>query len=152
MSGLFNLIWGIEKAHPVYGKYTFAAKVNTFNMERPKIALLLSNRFTQKIGAAEAFKALSNEAVKKMFEEYEKNKSRFVDGENHNYSRQEFEDIYSCELRDFNSAGVVAANQGLPLSQMLTQRRYMVCGEDIQVSQIQRDKCYDVVKNLVEKL
>ena len=67
ISGLFNLIWGTEKSHPVYGKYTFAAKVDTFKMERPKIALLLGNRFTQKMGAAHAFKALSQEAVKKMF-------------------------------------------------------------------------------------
>lgn len=152
ISGLFNLIWGTEKTHPVYGKYTFAAKVDAFGMERPKIALLLGNRFTQKIGAAQAFKALSNEAVRKMFEEYEKNKSRFVDGEQHSYSRSEFEDVYSCELRDFNSAGVVAANQGLPLSQMLDQRRYIVYGEEIQVSQEQRDKCHEVIETLVEKL
>jgi cellulose biosynthesis protein BcsQ len=152
ISGLFNLIWGTEKTHPVYGKYTFAAKVDAFQMERPKIALLLGNRFTQKIGAAQAFKALSNEAVRKMFEEYEKNKSRFVDGEQHNYSQKEFEAVYSCELRDFNSAGVVAANQGLPLSQMLTHRRYIVYGEEIQVSQDQRDKCHEVIKTLVEKL
>ena len=79
ISGLFNLIWGTEKSHPVYGKYTFAAKVDIFKIARPKIALLLGNRFTQKKGAARAFKALSNEAVNKMFVEYKKNKSRFVD-------------------------------------------------------------------------
>lgn len=152
ISGLFNLIWGTEKSHPVYGKYTFAAKVDSFGMERPKIALLLGNRFTQKIGAAQAFKALSNEAVKKMFGEYEKNKSRFVDGEQHSYSQEQFEDVYSCELRDFNSAGVVAANKGLPLSQMQNQRRYMVYGEEIQVSQEQRNKCHEVIEKLVEKL
>lgn len=152
ISGLFNLIWGSEKAHPVYGKYTFAAKVDTFQMERPKIALLLGNRFTQKIGAAEAFKALSNEAVSKMFEEYKKNESRFVDGEQQNYSQEQFEDVYSCELRDFNSAGVVAANQGLPLSKMLGQRYYYVYGQRIQVSQEQRDKCHEVIQRLVGKL
>ena len=152
ISGLFNLIWGTEKAHPVYGKYTFAAKVDTFHMERPKIALLLGNRFTQKIGAAQAFKALSNEAVKKMFEEYEENKSRFVNGEQHSYSRKEFEEVYSCELRDFNSAGVVAANQGLSLSQMLEQRRYIVYGEEIQVAEEQRLKCHEVIQTLVGKL
>ena len=152
ISGLFNLIWGTEKTHRVYGQYTFAAKVDSFQMERPKIALLLGNRFTQKIGAAQAFKALSNEAVRKMFEEYEKNKSRFVDGEKNTYSRQEFENVYGCELRDFNSAGVVAANQGLPLSKMLTKRRYTVYGEEIQVSQEQRDKCHQVIEKLVGKL
>ncbi len=152
ISGLFNLIWGTEKTHPVYGKYTFAAKVDSFQMERPKIALLLGNRFTQKIGAAEAFKALSNEAVRKMFEEYEKNKSRFVDGENHTYCRDAFEKVYGYELRDFNSAGVVAANQGLPLSKMLNRRSYTVYGKDIQVSKDQCYKCHEVIKELVGKL
>lgn len=152
ISGLFNLIWGAEKAHPVYGKYTFATKVDNYQMERPKIALLLGNRFTQKVGAAQAFKALSDEAVRKMFEEYQKNKTRFVDGEKHNYSQEEFENIYSCELRDFNSAGVVAANKGLSLSQMLDKRLYQVYGKEIQIAPDQRQKCHEVIKNLVKKL
>lgn len=152
ISGLFNLIWGTEKTHPVYGKYTFATKVDTFKMERPKIALLLGNRFTQKMGAAHAFKALSQEAVKKMFIEYQKNRNRFVDGDNSNYTRQEFENAYSCELRDFNSAGVVAANQGLPLSQMLDERRYTVYNQEIQVSEEQRKLCHEVIEKLVKRL
>lgn len=152
ISGLFNLIWGSEKKHPVYGKYTFASKVDDLGMERPKIALLLGNRFTQKLGAAHAFRALSQEAVRKMFAEYQKNKDRFVNGESHDYDQNEFENAYSYELRDFNSAGVVSANQGLPLSQMLDQRRYSVYNQEIQVSEEQRRLCHDVIKNLVSKL
>jgi cellulose biosynthesis protein BcsQ len=152
ISGLFNLIWGSEKKHPVYGKYTFASKVDSFGMERPRIALLLGNRFTQKLGAAHAFKALSQEAVRKMFAEYQKNRNRFVDGELHNYNQAQFEAAYSCELRDFNSAGVVSANQGLPLSQMLDTRRYTVYNQEIQVSEDQRQLCHDVIQGLVAKL
>jgi cellulose biosynthesis protein BcsQ len=152
ISGLFNLIWGSEKKHPVYGKYTFASKVDSFGMERPRIALLLGNRFTQKLGAAHAFKALSQEAVRKMFAEYQKNTDRFVDGELHNYNQAQFEAAYSCELRDFNSAGVVSANQGLPLSQMLDTRRYTVYNQEIQVSEDQRQLCHDVIQGLVAKL
>ena len=55
-------------------------------------------------------------------------------------------------MRDFNSAGVVAANQGLPLSQMLDRGRYTVYNQEIQVSQVQRDLCYKVIKLLVERL
>lgn len=152
ISGLFNLIWGTEKSHPVYGKYTFAAKVDTFKMERPKIALLLGNRFTQKMGAANAFKALSQEAVKKMFSEYQNNKIRFVNSDREINTQKEFELSYSCELRDFNSAGVVAANQGLPLSQMLDQGRYTVYEQEIQVAKVQRDLCHEVIEKLVERL
>jgi cellulose biosynthesis protein BcsQ len=152
ISGLFNLIWGTEKSHPVYGKYTFAAKVDNFQIKRPKIALLLGNRFTQKKGAAQAFKALSTEAVNKMFLEYQKNKSRFVDGELSDYTQEQFESAYSCELRDFNSAGVVAANLGLPLSQMLNRGKYQLYGEDIQINQKQRKLCHEVIDKLVDKL
>jgi len=152
ISGLFNLIWGSERTHPVYGNYTFAGKVDTFKMERPKIALLLGNRFTQKMGAAHAFKALSQEAVKKMFSEYKQNKNRFVDNELNIDTQEQFEEAYSCELRDFNSAGVVAANQGLPLSQMLDKGRYTVYEEEIQVSKLQRDLCHQVIEKLVAKL
>ena len=104
------------------------------------------------MGAAHAFKALSQEAVKKMFSEYKQNKNRFVDHELNIDTQEQFEEAYSCELRDFNSAGVVAANQGLPLSQMLDQGRYKVYEEEIQVSKLQRDLCHQVIEKLVAKL
>jgi cellulose biosynthesis protein BcsQ len=151
ITGLFNLIWGTETTHPVYGKYTFASKVDGFKIERPKIALLLGNRFTQKIGAAHAFKALSNEAIKKMYEEYNKNPDRFISNGYPVHDQKDFENLYSVELRDFNSAGVVAANQGIPLSK-LDRTHYEVYGEDIQVSEKQRELCRDAITALVSKL
>lgn len=151
ITGLFNLIWGTEQTHPVYGKYTFSSKVDGFDIERPKIALLLGNRFTQQKGAAHAFKALSNEATKKMYEEYCKNPERFIAAEVIPTSQREFEEVYSVELRDFNSAGVVAANQGIPMSRM-DKNKYEVYGEQIQVAKEQRDLCKQTIKDLVNKL
>lgn len=153
ITGLFNLIWGTEKKHPVYGKYTFSSKVDYFGIERPKIALLIGNRFTQKVGAAHAFKALSNEATKKMYDEYCKNPDRFIDNKIAQKlgDRDSFENVYSEELRDFNSAGVVAANQGIPLSKM-DKHTYQVYGENIQVSKEQRDACKDTIQKLVRRL
>lgn len=151
ITGLFNLIWGTQQVHPVYGNYTFSSKVDSFKMDRPKIALLLGNRFTQQRGAAHAFKALSDEAVLKMFDEYKNNPSRFVNSSAIIQSQTEFEAEFSMELRDFNSAGVVAANQGIPLSKM-DKNIYYVYGERIQVAKEQREKCKDVIINLVSKL
>ena len=62
-----------------------------------------------------------------------------------------FESEYSVELRDFNSAGVVAANQGLPLSKMY-RNIYKVYDMNIKVSQDKRDKCRETIYGLVEKL
>jgi hypothetical protein len=151
ITGLFNLIWGTEETHPVYGKYTFASKVTEFNIERPKIKLLLGNRFTQKKGAAHAFKALSNAAISKMYTEYEKHPDRFTAIGSTVKDQSNFENEYSSELRDFNSAGVVAANQGIPLGKM-DRYVYEVYGETIQVSKKQRDLCKKTIKDLVNRL
>jgi cellulose biosynthesis protein BcsQ len=151
ITGLFNLIWGTEKVHPVYGNYTFASKVDIFKLPRPKIALLLGNRFTQQRGAAHAFKALSNEAIQKMYQEYEKNPDRFEAPEGDINNQNDFEREFSMELRDFNSAGVVAANQGMPLSKM-DRNIYYVYGERIQVSKDQRELCKATIRDLVSKL
>ncbi len=151
ITGLFNLIWGAEKTHPVYGNYTFSRKVSDFSIERPKIALLLGNRFTQKKGTAHAFKALSNEAVQKMYEEYNKNPDRFITSESYINDRDSFEKEFSIELRDFNSAGVVAANKGIPLSKM-NKNQYTVYNEEIQVAKEQRRLCKEAIETLVSKL
>ena len=151
ITGLFNLIWGTSTVHPVYGKYTFAAKAVTHGLELPKIFFLLGNRFTQKKGAAHAFKALSNEAISKMYSEFKKNPDKFVETTADINSNADFEKHYSIELRDFNSAGVVAANQGIPLSKM-DQHKYEVYGEIIQVAKEQRDLCKSAIEGLVNRL
>lgn len=153
ITGLFNLIWGTTKPHPVYGRYTFATKVDENKMCRPKIAYLLGNRLTQLKGAAHAFKALSDEAAKKMYEEYKLAPSRFQDLDSGIVvsSQDIFEKNYTIELRDFNSAGVVAANQGIPLSKM-DRHTYEVYNAHIQVSKKQRDLCKETVLDLVKKV
>lgn len=151
ITGLFNLIWGTSIEHPVYGKYTFASKAKAHNLQLPKITYLLGNRFTQKKGAAHAFKALSNEALNKMYEEFIKNPDKFETPAFSISNINNFERNYSIELRDFNSAGVVAANQGLPLSKM-DKHTYEVYGEIIQVAKDQRELCKETIENLVNKL
>ncbi|MEQ8363972.1 MAG: ParA family protein [Cyclobacteriaceae bacterium] len=151
ITGLFNLIWGTSVIHPVYGKYTFASKAKNHQLELPKISFLLGNRFTQKKGAAHAFKALSNEAIGKMYSEYSNNPDKFETSTATINNIADFESAYSIELRDFNSAGVVAANQGLPLSKM-DKHTYEVYGEKIQVAKEQRDLCKQAIESLVSKL
>lgn len=152
ISGLFNLIYGSKKKHPVYDKYTFVTRVKDNKLDRPKIHLLLGNRFTQKKGAAHAFKALSNEATKKMYEEYLENKQWFRgDCSSQINSQDDFEHEFTVELRDFNSAGVVASNLGIPLS-LMDKNIYEVYGEQIQVAKEQRDKCKETIETIVNRL
>ncbi len=148
IKGLFNLIYGNQTKHPVYGNYTFASIVDGNGMKRPIIHSLLGNRFTQKKGAAHAFKALSIEATKKMYDEFLANPNRFRKPSSVINSQDDFEKEFTIELRDFNSAGVVAANSGLPLNSM-DRHKYQVYGEDIQVSKEQREACKKTIESLV---
>jgi hypothetical protein len=86
-----------------------------------------------------------------MYEEYTSTPDRFIDNGLKIENQSDFENAYSVELRDFNSAGVVAANQGIPLSSM-DRHSYEVYGETIQVSSEQRELCRTTIKNLVDKL
>lgn len=151
ITGLFNLIWGNSVTHPVYGKYTFASKAERHQLSLPKIHLLLGNRFTQKKGAAQAFKVLSNEAINKMYDEFIKSSDKFETPSKVIKSLEDFEKAYSIELRDFNSAGVVAANQGIPLSKM-KKNVYTVYNEEIQVAKDQREKCKEAIEKVVSRL
>lgn len=151
ITGLFNLIWGSDTIHPVYGQYTFAEKAKSHNLELPKITYLLGNRFTQKVGAANAFKALSNEAITKMYKEFLDHPEKFEERGEDVDTIADFEKAFSVELRDFNSAGVVAANQGIPLSKM-DRHTYEVYGQQIQVAKTQRELCKKAIEGLVDKL
>jgi len=148
IKGLFNLIYGNREKHPVYGNYTFATIVDQNEMRRPIVHSLLGNRFTQKKGSAHAFKAVSSEATKTMYNEFKNHPNRFRKPKQKIESKEDFEKEFTIELRDFNSAGVVAANIGLPLN-LMDKSAYNVYGEDIQVSAEQRDKCKETIKKLV---
>jgi hypothetical protein len=86
-----------------------------------------------------------------MYSEFNKNPDKFEDRDITIDNVADFEAAYSIELRDFNSAGVVAANQGLPLSKM-DKHTYEVYGEKIQVAKEQRDKCKKAIEGFVSKL
>jgi len=86
-----------------------------------------------------------------MYDEYLENKKWFRDHSKQINSQNDFEHEFTIELRDFNSAGVVASNLGIPLSSM-DKNIYEVYGEQIQVAKEQRDKCKETIENLVSKL
>jgi hypothetical protein len=86
-----------------------------------------------------------------MYEEYKKAPDRFISSSSSIHSKEAFASSFSAELRDFNSAGVVAANQGIPLSKM-HENTYEVYGESIQVSRDQRKLCRQTIEELVNRL
>jgi hypothetical protein len=60
----------------------------------------------------------------------------------------DFRNSFSVPLRDFNTAGVVSAHVGHPLSQM-SQKYYSVHGGNVEVNADQIKECETAVDNLL---
>lgn len=118
VKALFALLYGTNPPHPFFGGYTFAAKAQGRGIALPKVHIGIGNRFTQFKGAAAAFAAFSEATAKQLFEEYTNDGSKFTVRANAPTTLEEFLKEYVGELRDFNTAGVVAAHHGTPLSKM----------------------------------
>lgn len=151
-NAMFTLIYGANPPHPVYGQYTFAARADHRSMERPKIDLIVGNRLTQYEGPATAFGAVSDATADTLFEAYKANPSRFVAHQGKSPETLErFRETYSIPLRDFNTAGVVAAHRGVPLGD-LTDGRYDVYGTSVRVAADQLKACRKAVNEVVNRI
>ena len=148
---MFTLIYGAEPPHPIYGQYTYASRAKTEEIERPIIHLIVGNRLTQYGGPAAAFKAMSDATANSLFEVYQQNSTKFTPTETEIGSVDEFRDAYSIPLRDFNTAGVVAAHLGIPLS-ALRAREYQVYNESVQVHSERLRECQEAVNEVVDRI
>ncbi|TAH66206.1 MAG: ParA family protein [Rhodopseudomonas palustris] len=137
VKALFALIHGTNPPHPFFGNYTFAAKAALRTMSLPKVHLAIGNRFTQFKGAAAAYAAFSDATADQFYAEYTADTNRFSSRNQLPKTREQFVSKYVCELRDFNTAGVVAAHHGTPLSKM-RQDYYAVHNDpDVKVNKSQ---------------
>lgn len=148
---MLALIYGQNPPHPFYGAYTYAARATLEAIRRPVIDLVIGNRLTQHRGAAAAFAALSDATADALFEEYLAAPSRFAIPAIPVTNVQQFREAFSVPLRDFNTAGIVAAHLGIPLSQ-LTAGFHLVYGEPVQVNLDRVHECRQAVDAVVARL
>lgn len=147
---LFDLIHGPDKPHPVYSKYTFAVRAKQAGLQIPRCHLFIGNQFTQYKGSAKAFASMSNAVLKSIYEGYCKEPSRYTHQELlHN--EEDFRARFVYELRDFNSAGVVAAHQGRLLSD-LQETTYDVHGDLVPLDKERIQNCSNSVDGIVARL
>lgn len=153
VKALFALLYGTNPPHPFFGNYTFAAKAAIRQMPIPQVHLAIGNRFTQFKGAAAAFEAFSDATADQLYSEYQTNPGRFSFRPFIASNRDEFLSMYVGQLRDFNTAGVVAAHHGTPLSKM-RQNYYPVHSDpDVKVNKEQLVvglNAIDSVVNLID--
>ncbi|GBQ32007.1 ParA family protein [Gluconacetobacter azotocaptans] len=152
VKALFALLHGTTPPHPFFGNYTFAAKAGTRKMAIPQVHLAIGNRFTQFKGAAAAFEAFSEATADQLWSEYTANPARFAPRPTPPTIREEFLKTYVGELRDFNTAGVVAAHHGTPLSKM-RQDYYSVHNDpDVKVNRSQLNVGLQAIDSVVDRI
>lgn len=147
-NAMFILLHGQTPPHPIYGSWTFAAQAQRYNLSLPQIHVVVGNRLTQYEGAASAFKALSDATADTLFNAYKTHPSYFTSRSASSTTVQEFRNLYSVALRDFNTAGVVAAHLGRPLTKM-DQGYYKVHGSDVKVNIARVEECLKALDELV---
>lgn len=147
---LFDLIHGPEQPHPVYSKYTFAERAKKADLLLPRCHLFIGNQFTQYNGSAKAFASMSNAVLKSIYEGYCKESSRYTNQGSVD-SEQDFRSRFVYELRDFNSAGIVAAHQGRLLSD-LQETAYDVHGDLVPLDKERIKSCSKSVDAIVARL
>ena len=150
-NAMFILLHGQNPPHSVYGSWTFASRATNFAMTVPRIHLLVGNRLTQYQGAATAFAALSDATADTLYSAYQNHPTYFTDRNPTPTTLQSFRDLYSIPLRDFNTAGVVAAHLGQRLSN-LTGKHYVVHGTPVQLVRERINECLSAIDSVVSLL
>lgn len=147
-NAMFILLHGQTPPHPVYGSWTFATRAQTYGLVVPQIHVVVGNRLTQYGGAATAFSALSDATAGTLFTAYQNHPQYFTARSVPSPTVASFRDNYSVALRDFNTAGVVAAHLGRRLSQM-PGGYYQVHGQNVQINSARVAECVNAVDALL---
>lgn len=150
-NAMFTLIYGANPPHPIYGQYTYATKATASGLQKPMVHLIVGNRLTQYEGPATAFSAVSDATADTLFNAFRANPTRFSPTTGPLHSVQKFRDHFSIPLRDFNTAGVVSAHRGTPVSR-LRDGYYPVYGTDVRVSRERLNECQTAIDEVVDRL
>jgi cellulose biosynthesis protein BcsQ len=148
VSALFRLLYGAGKANPVYDKFTFRTQTAAHNLSAPHCHLFIGNRFTQYKGSAKAFSALSQAVSEELWSIYQASPAYFTGRKKTPKDRDAFEREYTVDVRDFNTAGVVAAHKG-EILRNLKGGEYQVHSETVDVKSDRITECADSIDEVI---
>ncbi len=151
VSALFRLLYGAGKANPVYDKFTFRNQTQANGLTPPLCHLFIGNRFTQYKGSATAFSALADAVGAELWSIYQHSPQHFTARTNPPTSAKSFDKQYAADVRDFNTAGVVAAHMGI-LLKSLTGGSYPVHGDHVTVKSDRVAECVESINRVVKML
>ena len=138
----FSLIYGLKLPSDIYSAYAFSSKLALAKRELPKVHLLIKNRLTQYMGPASAYEAVLKNIRNDVESLLKNNPNIFT-----------VKDINKCfvDVRDFQTAGVIAFARGLPFSQLKAGKQ-SVNGHRVQVKEEYRRNCIEAIDDIVSHL
>lgn len=144
LQNVFSLVYGINLGgnSAGYAQYAFNTKLQQEGMPLPQIHLILKNRITQYMGPASAYNSVLKSIDKELQSVLTSNPTCFS-----------FSNVSDgiVDIRDFQTAGVVAFAEATPFSR-LRSGRHTIQGQDTQVNGDRKQECEDAIMEIVNKL
>ena len=133
----------------------FTQLTERYRMAPPFIYMYIGNRLTQMNNtSASAFKTIVNEIGETIWSVWEKQTHWFCvhpNGATTPTNKRSFQRMFQYEVNDANTASVVSAALGIPISELKAGPK-TVAGRKITVNQSQLDKQAPNIQNLVKEI
>lgn len=138
----FSLVYGLKLPSEIYATYAFATRLREAGRTLPAVHVIAKNRLTQYMGPASAYSAV--------LRSIDNDVTSLLAGNPEMFTFENVEDGI-VNIRDFQTAGVVAFARGCPL---YAQRsgRLEIQGKRVRVDPEYLANCTEAVQGLVDKL
>ena len=137
-----SLIYGLKLPSDVYAQHNFHSRMEKSELKLPKIHLVAKNRLTQYINAAKSYTAVLSGITNDLAAIVKDTPSHFT-----------FSSVNDglIEIRDFQTAGVVAFARGTPFVSM-NSGTLSVAGQRVKVNADQLQQNRNIIDQLAIKL
>lgn len=138
----FSLIYGLKLPSEIYSTYAFATRLKDGGRTLPKVHVIAKNRLTQYMGPASAYSAVLRSIDEDVEQLLAATPEMFT-----------FDHVENgvVNIRDFQTAGVVAFARGCPLYAQ-NPGRLDVMGKRVRVDDRYLKNCVEAVQALVDRL
>jgi cellulose biosynthesis protein BcsQ len=138
----FSLIYGLKLPSEIYTQYAFATKLKAEGRQLPKVHVIAKNRLTQYVVAASGYAAV--------LKTIDADVKTLIAANPGMFSASKASDVM-VEIRDFQTAGVVAFARGCPFYAQ-KPGRMDIAGKRVQVKGEYLENCVASVQRLVNQL
>lgn len=137
-----SLIYGLKLPSDIYTQYAFAEKLKAEARVLPKIHIIAKNRITQYMGAASAYRTVLDKISYDIKDLCLANPEIFTFTPEH---------LNIVEIRDFQTAGIVAHARACPFYTM-PSGHLDILGRRVQVNRDRKDSCASDIATITSLL